>query len=137
MPNPTTAAEWAEKCNVDYLASMRVEGKSNGHVRHGLCTYCADAYARQQVEAALESLVEKQSFNDGLDDSIIHRLRRQVETLHGLVEEAVNGWKGALPHGEPVSMLVKQDRLTCNDLIQKADALFMSGGGKARDGVGV
>ena len=54
MPNPTTAAEWAEKCNVDYLASMRVEGKSNGHVRHGLCTYCADAYARQQVEATRE-----------------------------------------------------------------------------------
>ena len=52
MPNPTTAAEWAEKCNQDYLTSMRVEGRSNGHLRHGVCLNCADAYARQQVEAA-------------------------------------------------------------------------------------
>ena len=50
MPNPTTAAEWIEKCNQDYLTSMRVEGRSNGHLRHGLCLDCADAYARQQVE---------------------------------------------------------------------------------------
>ena len=53
-PNPTTAAEWAEKCNQDYLTSMRVEGRSNGHLRHGLCLACADAYARQRVEAFRE-----------------------------------------------------------------------------------
>ena len=53
MDNPTTAA-WAEKCNQDYLTSMRVEGRSNGHLRHGLCLHCADAYARQRVREALE-----------------------------------------------------------------------------------
>ena len=58
MPNPTKVTEWAEKCNVDYLVSMRVEGKSNGHVRHGLCLYCADAYARQQVEATRERVAQ-------------------------------------------------------------------------------
>ena len=56
MPNPRTAAEWAEKCNQDYLTSMRVEGRSNGHLRHGLCLTCADAYARQQVEATSEHI---------------------------------------------------------------------------------
>ena len=58
MPNPRTAAEWAEKCNQDYLTSMRVEGRSNGHLRHGLCLTCADAHAHQQVREALEE-VEK------------------------------------------------------------------------------
>ena len=56
--NPRTAAEWAEKCNLDYQAGMNVEGKSWGHLRHGLCTYCAnlfaDAYACEQVEAFRE-----------------------------------------------------------------------------------
>lgn len=61
MPNPTAAADWAEKCNQDYLTSMHVEGRSNGHLRHGLCLSCADAYARQQVE---ERDVE---WNRGLD----------------------------------------------------------------------
>ncbi len=85
--------------------------------------------------AEIRRLREEQSFHDGLDDGIIRRLRAQVEMLHGLVEEAVNGWKGALPHGDDVSTLVKQDRLTCHDLVRKADAIFMSGGGKARGSV--
>ena len=54
MPNPKTAEEWAEKCHLDYQMGMNVEGKSWGHLRHGLCEHCAnlfaDAYTRQQVE---------------------------------------------------------------------------------------
>ena len=46
MPNPCTAAEWAEKC----------DEKPDSHHLSALymCLHCADAYARQQVEAALE-----------------------------------------------------------------------------------
>ena len=53
-PNLPTAAEWAKKCNLDYQTGMNVEGKSWGHLRHGLCEHCAnlfaESYARQQVE---------------------------------------------------------------------------------------
>ena len=62
MTSPRTAAEWAEKCNLDYQTGMNVEGKSWGHLRHGLCEHCAnlfaDAFARQQVEAFRERAVE-------------------------------------------------------------------------------
>lgn len=54
---PKTAEEWIERCNVDYLAGMRVEGRSN-HLRHGLCLDCVRAYTTQQVEVWREALEE-------------------------------------------------------------------------------
>ena len=71
----TTAAEWTSKCNNDYLTSMRVEGKSNGHFRHGLCLYCADASARQQVEPL---------------DAEIRRLREEIGQ-HRIAEQVGTG----------------------------------------------
>ena len=56
--NPTTAAGWIEKCNQDYLTCLRVEGRSNGHLRHGWCLNCVTAYARQQAES-LETEVRR------------------------------------------------------------------------------
>ena len=52
MSNPTTAAEWAEKC------------WKKCHIRAGrgvMCCRCADAYARQQVEACYQVLVNAAS----------------------------------------------------------------------------
>ena len=43
-PTPTTAAEWAIECG----RQMHPGGFGNT-----MCLLCADAYARQQVEAAL------------------------------------------------------------------------------------
>ena len=64
MPEPRSAEEWAEKCNQDYLIGMRVEGKSWGHVRHGLCEYCAnlfaESYAAQQTAAHVEKIMESE-----------------------------------------------------------------------------
>ena len=54
MPKPQSAEDWAEKCNQDYLTSMRVEGRSNGHLRHGLCFNCAAALAHPDVQRARE-----------------------------------------------------------------------------------
>ena len=94
MPNPTTAAEWAEKCNGDYLTGMRVEGKSNGHQRHGLCPYCAESCAHQQVAAALE--VANRHAEADADQLVYHaveafreRTIKQVEAYLGVIYEAV------------------------------------------------
>lgn len=46
MPNPRTAAEWAKQCPGNGHDAIRDRGT--------LCVDCADAYARQQVEAALQ-----------------------------------------------------------------------------------
>ena len=58
MPNPTTAWEWAKNCQT--LGHLR---KVQEHLvefpdllLRALCETCADAYARQQVEAAAQHL---------------------------------------------------------------------------------
>ena len=83
-PNPPTAAEWAKKCNLDYQAGMNVEGKSWGHLRHGLCEHCAnlfaESYARQQVEAFRERVItwldneDKDGDPDDLYTGRVHRV---------------------------------------------------------------
>lgn len=53
---PTTAAAWAESCR---LAGHVMCFDSDSHrVTRSLCPECADAYARQQVEAAEERLLD-------------------------------------------------------------------------------
>ena len=49
MPNPTTAAEWAEVCRVHRAVPTTGPAVS-------LCLNCADAFARQQVEAFREKI---------------------------------------------------------------------------------
>ena len=49
MPNPRTAAEWAEKCR-DHMA-LPATG-----IAGTLCLNCAEQYARLQVEAALAAM---------------------------------------------------------------------------------
>ena len=49
---PRSVEEWAAKCHDDYLTGMRVEGKSWGHLRHGMCVGCALLYAAEQVAQA-------------------------------------------------------------------------------------
>src|SRR3990167_4680732 len=52
MPPPRSVEEWAAKCNTYYLIGIRVEGKSWGHLRHGMCGGCALLYAAEQVAQA-------------------------------------------------------------------------------------
>lgn len=57
-------------------------------------------------------------------DVRLARLVEALEGLHGLVESTALGWSGALPHGDNVSTLVLQDRLTVEDVKRKADAIL-------------
>ena len=57
MPNPTTAAEWAEWCSIH-----------EAHLSDTMCIHCAEDYARQQVAAALERAAQK---IDPLTDHIV------------------------------------------------------------------
>ena len=50
MPNPTTAASWAKEC------SLKGHRRDTTVFADLVCLDCADAFARQQVEAALEKL---------------------------------------------------------------------------------
>mgnify|MGYP001576995411 CR=1 FL=1 len=57
MPNPRTAAEWASTCfpeHWSYIGNLRLP--SNKTL---LCSDCADAYARQQVEAFRERAAQE------------------------------------------------------------------------------
>ena len=53
--NPRTAAEWAVKC----LLEGHVPQSPGPQIGY-MCENCADTYARQQVEAALERAVNPQ-----------------------------------------------------------------------------
>mgnify|MGYP001560146342 FL=1 len=58
MPNPTTAAEWAKKCSkAGHLRDVSIEYESEEYDL--LCTDCTDAYARQQVDACYQVLVNE------------------------------------------------------------------------------
>lgn len=94
MPEPRSAEEWATKCNIDYITSMRVEGKSHGHRRQGLCLDCARAFAGQECAAQMEDkhfckagfwwcqeAEELQAAHDAL--------QQQVEVLEGALLELV------------------------------------------------
>ena len=56
VPNPTTAAEWAKNCQTfGHLRKIQEHLlKFPDLLLRALCETCADAYARQQVEAALQ-----------------------------------------------------------------------------------
>ena len=56
MPNPRTAAEWAAEC---YQKSHRSYADAET-----MCVKCADAYARQQVEAFRERAAQKMPTRD-------------------------------------------------------------------------
>ena len=82
MPNPRTAAEWAEWC-VDH-----------GHRSRGigglLCLACADAYARQQVEALeeLESLPTWGTYRgQSAVETVRLKLKENIAQIVSLIHE--------------------------------------------------
>ena len=73
QPNPTTAAEWAERCEKQQHAE-----KGLILADEMLCPKCADAYARQRVEEALEEVIVALRSSDDL-----HRQVKACGHTHG------------------------------------------------------
>ena len=76
----------------------------------------AEQTLRRVKSACLES-AEKEV------DELLAALRRvgeALERMYGLVESTAHRWQGALPHGDNVSTLVLQDRISAHDAIRKA-----------------
>ena len=81
---PRSVEEWAAKCHDDYLTGMRVEGKSWGHLRHGMCVGCALLYAAEQVAQARaeeRELWRLWFVDQGWDDTDFERAIEQAAAI--------------------------------------------------------
>ena len=89
MPNPTTAAEWAEHCRL--MGHVMCFDSDSHRVTRAMCPDCAEAYARQQTAAlraaseeaiaARDQEIDVLRKSEEISEAQVIALRAEVERL--------------------------------------------------------